>query len=305
MSIKKVLLVVLAVLVIAVVVAAVVVDNKFGVVMGSPQISHDTLVKPQTRAQLVINVPLAKDIIKTRLLKDINVPDSVLPYAIPYEAGLIVTPDYPLSDLNFALYVNDRRLGPVIQEKLDGIKLPKPFDQWFTGKTQMKERGMLVRDGVAKLDRTLVANLKSAWKDPAPAEALRVDGSHLIELAIDNRDGSGMAIAGLIVANFGQNISDLVSEGRMGIIADIGDARLTADITPENALKVRLTVECTPSTDAASVDIIKMLVDMGLGQIQGQLAKYGDVKTQTSEQGKTVVADITFPDVNAVLNTLM
>jgi hypothetical protein len=302
---KRIALVILAVIVVALAVAAVVIDTKYGVLFGSPRVRFDSLVKPETRAQLVVNVPLAKAIIKKQLLKGVNIPDSLLPYGLPYEAGLVMNMDYILGDMNLSLFVNDRRFGPIIKDKIDQFTLPKPLDQWFPNKMTWKQRGLLLREGVARMDRTLLANLKAEWKGPAPTEPLHAEGTHLLELVVDNRDGSAVAIAGTVAATQGYDVAEIFNPGRMGIVANIASMRLQADLTPENTLKVRLIVECTPQTDSPSVDIIKMMVDMGLGQIQGEFAKYGDVKTQTAVQGKSVTADITFPDADAVLSKLL
>ena len=57
--VKKIVLIVVLCLIAAVVVAALVVDSKFGVIWGSPRIPHATLVKPETRAMLSVDVPRA------------------------------------------------------------------------------------------------------------------------------------------------------------------------------------------------------------------------------------------------------
>jgi hypothetical protein len=302
---KQIALVILLLVVIALVVAALVVDNKYAVLWASPRIPHDKFVKPETRAQLVLDIALAKDLIKRQFLKDAPVPDWALPKALPYEAALVVDLDRVMGEMNVALFVNDQRLGPFILEKANQFKIPKPFDQWFPEKMVMKGRGELVKTGVGHVDQTLLAAVKNQWKNPAPTQPLKIEGGHLAEWLLDNRDGGAVAIIGAIAALEGANVTDAINPGRVGFLANIASVRLQADVTPDNALKLHLALECTPETDQEQVQMIQFALEMGMPSARDALKKMGaDVQGKSSVEGKVVTGDYTIPRFDALLARL-
>jgi len=300
--IKKIVLIVVLCLIAALVVAALVVDNKFGVIWGSPRVSHDTLVKPETRAVLSLDVPRAKDFIKRQFLKGINVPDSVIPYALPYEAGVIISPDYVLGELKLTLFVNDRRLAPVILEKANGFKLPSPLDQWFPEKMIEKRSGLLERDGEAKMDKLFLAKLRTLWSKPAPTDTLKIEGGHTAELVLDNRDGSLLAMASAVAASRGFDLSNVLTEGRMGVFTNIGSIRLQGDILPDDSVKILLTIECTPESDEAMAKVLGMGLEMGFNQLQMMAKMKGlSIAGKAIVEGKKVKGEYTLANVMSLI----
>jgi hypothetical protein len=302
---KQIALVILLVVVIALVIAALVVDNKYAVLWGSPRISHDKFVKPETRAQLVLDIPLAKDLIKRQFLKDVPVPDWALPKALPYEAALVMNLNRVMGDMNVALFVNDQRLGPFILEKANQIRIPKPFDQWFPEKMVMKGRGELLKTGVGQVDQTLLTTIKNQWKDPAPTQPLKIEGGHMAELLLDNRDGGAVAIIGAIAALEGADVNNAVNPGRVGFLANIASLRLQGDVMPDNALTMHLAVECTPETEPAQVQMIQFALDMGMPDARDALRRIGlDLQGKSAVDGKAVKGDYSIPHFDAFLARL-
>ncbi len=300
--IKKIVLVVVLCLIAAVVVAALVADSKFAVIWGSPRVSHDTLVKPETRALLSVDVPRAKDFLKRQFLKGVNVPDSVIPYALPYEAGLVINPDYILGEMNMTLFVNDRRLGPVILQKANEFKLPSPLDEWFPDKMVAKQRGLLRRDGTAKMDKLFLAKLKTLWNKPAPTDPLKIEGGHTVELVLDNRDGSLPAMASAVAASKGFDLSSVLTEGRMGVFKEIGSIRLQGDIMADDSLKLLLTIECTPESDEAMTKVLGMGLDMGFNQLQMMAKMQGLAITgKATVEGKKVKGEYSLANITALM----
>lgn len=296
MSKKQIALVILLAVLAALVIALVVVDSKFAVIMGSPRVPSGTLVKPECRAQIVLNVPLAKDLIKKQFLRGIGVPDWVLPYVLPYEVAVLVSPDYVLSEMNIAVMVNDRRLGPIIFEKVNGIQIPKPYDQWFPQKMKMKQRGLLVKEGTARMDRQLLTKIKGLWKGPYPTEALRPEGNHMVEAVLDNRDGALVAMAATLAESQGQDLSEKLTPGVIGVLATIADIRLQGDLTPDDVLKLHLVVECTPQTDPAMVKNIQLGIELGFLQAQNRLIMIGiAAQGRSAVEGNTIKGDYTLP----------
>ena len=315
MSKSKIIGIVLGVLVLAVIIAAVVVNAKFGVIVASPRVSYEKLVKPETRIQVVANVPLFKDFIEKKYLKGTSVPPWVLPLALPYEAALVVDPEYALNDAKVTLFVNDKRLAPIILEQANRLKIPPPFDQWFADKMVSKGSGQLVREGRATLDRTLVGQLREQWKGAKVSEPLHLEGGHMIEAALDNRDGGAMAAllgaAAPFAAQKGIDIGGaLNSDMAKPIVPNIKSLRVQVDLPPDNTLKLRIALECDPSM----VQMINMFFQMAL-QPKGsgtfpslpELANNAGITLQgkAAVNGNVVQCDLTVPGFDAVLARFM
>lgn len=280
MSKGKVLPIVLLVIVAALALAAIVADQKYAVIMSSPRVSHETLVKPQTRAILCVNPQLAKDV----LAKLTQVPAWVLPLALPNEAAFLIDVDYILSDMKLTAFINDKRLGPVIRDRVNGLQIPPPFNQWLKDAMQVKERGVLVKEGGTRVNRNLLNMIREQWEQVDGVQPPKIEGGHMLELAIQNEDGAGVAIAARIVSALKHvDVTEFMDQSLLGMIAAMDALHVAADATPENELKVRLTLDCNPK-DPANIGVIQMLMEVGVGQLQPEMQK-----RNTTIEGKTEI----------------
>jgi hypothetical protein len=281
---KQIALIVLLALVIAIVAAVVVVNNKYAIITASPKISYETLLTDQTRAELVIDIPKLQGLIQSKLPP--NIPPSVLPRVLPYSAALTINPDYSADKMDMKLFINDQRLAPVLLEQINNAKLPDPIGKFFPSPMEIKEPGKMLRSGEAPLDKDVVAAVKEAVKNKkGPDTQLKIEGGHLAEVAIDNRDGSLISIGGSFAKAMGAAVDDYINPGYFGMIAPLDNVRLQADIDGAN-LKIRLILECAPGTDPGQVNFLSMALDLGFPQLQASLNKNGikvDGKCQTKD----------------------
>ena len=306
MSRKQIALAVLLVILIIVMVAAIIVDRKFALIVASPRISHESLVKPETRAQIVLDVPKAKEIIKKKLLAGTSVPDWVLPRALPYDAALVVNLDYSRNNMDLTLFVNDQRLAPILVDQINSLKLPPPFDKWFKEKMAWKERGRMVRNGAAPMNPVFLSKLKALFRDkPGAGAPLRIEGGHLVEAVLDNRDGSLLAIVGTIAEAEGQSMTESTTEGFLGMAVPLDVVRLQADLADEKTLKIHLVIECAPETEAADVQVLAIGLELGLPEVQQSLSKNGITLTgKSSVKDNVITGDYTIPNFDGVLAKL-
>lgn len=299
MSIGKILLIILAVIIAVIVIAGVVVDQKFGIITTSPRVSHQTLVKPETRGIIAIDPLKAQELI-AQIAKE--VPPWVFPKVLPYEGALVLNVDQVLSDLNFTAFINDQRLGPIICEEINKQQIPPPLRDWIKDKMQVKERGVLVREGSTRLPRGMMTKIQEQWKDAKVAEPLKLNGNHLVEAAFDNRDGSAVAIiAGMIgQAGFFDPESTLEA-GQMGMLAAIQALRLSIDTTPNDEVQIVLDIECDPS-QPDMVSVMQMLVETGFSYVQPVAAMQSiQVEQNVALKDATVKATYTIKDYPALL----
>ena len=288
MSKKLVAFIIFVALLIILAGAGLVADANYGAVRSSPRISHETLAKPQTRALVVIDTPKTKDFIKQQLLKDVPVPGWVLPLALPHEAALIVDVDYEMNGMDLTLFVNDKRLGPVIRDKMNGVQLPAPLNQWFTSPAKLEARGKIIRKGGATLNHMLLARVEDQWADAAVSDRLRVQGGHMLEVVLDNRDGAAIAILGSIAAAQGLPLDEMTL-GRLGMVRDLASLRLQADLLPDDSAKLHLELACRPGADPMMVQILGSAVEFGYGFAVSQAQLVGVKVSGGSEVKGTVI----------------
>lgn len=304
MSKKQIALAVLLLIVIAVVAAAVVADKKFGVILPSPKVSYDSLVKPETRAEVVVDVPKLQGIIQSKLPP--KVPAWVLPRALPYQAALLADVDYPLNKTDFTLFINEQRLAPVILDQVNRLNLPAPLNEWFKEKMASVERGKLIRKGEAPLDKTFLATVKNLVKSKKGVDApLHIQGGHLIEVALDNRDGSLFTIAGSLASSLGTDVNDTEIAGYLGMGTCIDAVRLQADLDDGKTLKVRVIIECAPGSDPSQVQMVSMALALGLPYAKEPLSKQGiKLDGKADVKDNVVTGDYSVPNFDAVLAKL-
>lgn len=291
MTKKRVILIVLAVLLAGVVGVLLVMDSRFKVLFSSPRVSHETVVSPETtRGVLVIDVPQAKSLIQRKF----NAPGWALPMALPYEAAVVVDVDRFLGDVNIKVFINDKRLAPVIREFAKNLKLPVPFDSWFKEPMRQERRGVLLLEGMTVCGREIRSVIEKQWKDAAIDAPLQIEGGHLLEGVLDNRDGAALALASVLADVQNINLTEGLDETSLGFLAAISDYRLQADLVSDNELAVRVLIECAPSADPSIVGMLQALIEMGLmsEQVKQNAERLGCSYTgSTTVEGNTVVAD--------------
>lgn len=306
MSKKKIALIVVLVILAVIVIAAIVVNQKFAILFASPRVSYETLVRPETRAEIVLDVPKAQEIIKKKLLAGVSVPDWVLPRVLPYQAALVANMDSDRGEINLTLFINDQRLALVLVDQVNRLRFPAPFDRWFKDKMVWKERGSMLRKGVAPMDPAFLAKLKEILKGKSGAAVpLKIEGGHLFEAVFDNRDGSAMAIIGTLASALGVPVTDYAWEGYVGALTPLDTVRLQADLGNDKALVAHLALECAPDTEPNAAQFLLLGLQMGLPQLQGELSKKGiTLKGNATVEKNVIKGDYTIPNFDQVIDKL-
>ena len=306
MTKSRVFLIIVVVILLAVVVAGVVVDRKFGAIRTSPQVSHATLVSKNTRALAVVDAPNLKGFIERHFLKDAGIPPWTLPMALPHEAAFVVDADLGTNSINPTIFINDKRLAPVIIEFLDSISLPAPLSDWFAGaQLRREESGVLTLKGNAKVEPGLLGQIRALWPNTDVGEPIQAKGGHLAEIVLDNRDGSAVGLVGAVMQSQGINLAETLNEGNLGTIKELSFVRIQADIADDDTLNVRLDLECTPETEPGMVGMMGFAVEFGLAQAKSQVIPMGaSMEWQSEIVGKTVVYNITVKDWVPLLEQL-
>jgi len=281
--------------------ALLVADANYAAVRTSPRISYETLASPQTRGLAVVDAPRLRDFIERQFLSDVPVPGWVLPLALPHEAALVVDADYAGNSMDLTMFVNDKRLQPVILDQLNGIELPAPLNQWFTRPATAEGRGKIIRKGGTTLNRTVLARVEELWGGAQVSDSLQAKGGHMLEVVLDNRDGGAVAMLASIAVAQGVSLDEL-STGRLGVIKDVASLRIQADLLPDDTAKLLVEIESVPGADPNGVTALAFFLDMGLGFAQKEAHQLG-VKVSGGSQvkGTTIEGDYTISNLGPLL----
>lgn len=243
---KKGCIIILGLLLVVFTAALVVVDSKYGAILPSPAVSHKTLMTPDTRIRAVLRPALAKEFIATHFLATIDVPDMALDLAMPHELALLVQTDPEAGTMDATVFLNEKRLGPEISRRVNAMKI---FDKvkiltWNPEGVVYEKAGIVTAKGRGDLHQGMSDLVWRIWGDSVSRTALTVEGGHLFEATVDNRDGGATLILGSLSAIQGGDWRKLEKEANSEALASISSLRLWADLTGKDTLELYLRIEC-------------------------------------------------------------
>ncbi len=270
---KKVLIVV-GVLVLVLLVALVVVQLKFEAITSAPDVSHADVVGEHTSVRIVFQPLNAADYIAERIVAPQGMPAWASDKVLPREVALLCDADMESGETNLTWFINEQRLGGQIAEAVDGLNLGRqlPFIS-FSGGMQRNGRGVMALYGTTRIPQLVMQTVHNEWGVVQPMESLTVDGGHLLEAVLDNRDGAAYAlICGLYLGEGPLkpnqfNVLD-IAQG----VAYIAAIRVMADIASPAQMDVALRFEGSVDADHDALQGIKFLLDQGRNEV-GKLLK--------------------------------
>lgn len=249
--------------------AILVANHRYDFLFAGPRVSHESLMTGATRLRVVAQPPLAKPLI-AKLLGGNAPPPWILDRVVPYEAALLAAPDVSAGRLDVTLFLNPQRLAPVIAEAADAFGVPQraPYMTWTTERFDASKRGVLRLDGIMSVDFETVDAVKAQWGEVFLPGQPPFEGGHLVELSLDNRDGSAYALLSMF-ANRGLLELPMPLDSLRKTVVPMGTFSLTADLVGDDELTIRMTVECQPNAEEGQVTGLSFM----LGGIYSELVK--------------------------------
>jgi hypothetical protein len=295
---------ILAALALIAVVLLFVADNRYEFLFASPRKSHSTYVNERTSILAVVNPAHAVPLILDRLGENAP-PQSVLAKLLPYEAALLISPDVRLGPVDVTLFVNTRRLAPVIAEQSVHAGIPQavPFVTWTSTGFQPAGAGVLTMTGITDIDRATLGEVRAEWGVVTLPSRPSIDGSHMLEAIIDNRDGTLYAVVSALAA---KNLIELpvAKDEIRKTVAPVAIIRATGDLSDVETLSIRMTVECQATAEEGQVTAVSFT----LGALLSELAKalqqaYGASLTigQKTTDGTIITIDCTLRNFRAII----
>lgn len=292
--ITKVVWGVLAAVLLIAVVALFVAESRYQFLFAAPRKSHTTQINERTSILAVVNPTLAMPLIRDRLGE--NAPAQwALASVLPYEAALLVSPDVQLGPVEVTLFVNARRLAPVLAEQSVNAAIPEsvPFVTWTSRGFQRVGPGVLTMTGFTDIDLATLREVKAEWGTVTLPSRPAIEGSHMLEAVIDNRDGALYAVVSALAA---KNLFELPVQKEVirKTLAPVATVRAAGDLDGVDTLSIRLTVACQAAAEEGQVTT----VSFALGALLNELAKalqqaYGATLTigQKTTEGTSVTVE--------------
>ncbi len=277
-------LIALALLVVAAVVVAGVAyakaNRQFGLTE-APAVSHETLATGNTVLRIVLKpdtltaildklVPAGQ--IPPFLAKMGYTPEKMLPMILPREVAVMAAPDLATNKLNLTFFANERRGGPLLVDAINTgnyTQGKKPLDnfpliKWAPEGASLPERGAFELKGNLAIPDTVESAILKSWKPTPPVQPLRIEGTHLLEAVMDNRNGDILAIYAALMAAQGADWQATLKAPPAGPmieanLPDILDVRAAADLKDFDSATINLRLDATAEKGPGLEFMFKMV----------------------------------------------
>ena len=205
--------------------------------------------------------------------------ETLVGQVLPRELAVLAGADYASNTLDFVLFLNERRGGPMIVQAMndDQTLTRVPLVTWDPAGVTLEERGVLTAQGTLPLPEGMedrVLDLFAPKSGPSPDE---VRGGHLLEAVLDNRDGEAMTVVGVIAHMLGANLEQIFAEPTVrNVVNGVRDARIAADITGNDEITVDVEITSTENAGFATrLTLLAAINEVGYEQLQGLMATNG------------------------------
>ncbi len=269
---KKLMMVVLgllAVLVVVLVIVAVVADVKFQAVRGAPAYSHTTVAVPGHSQRIVIVPDRGRDYLLKHILQHTGAPEAAVARLLPHEIAILVDPDLETGETDVLVFVNERRLGPVLADTINALDIGQsvPMVAWDGEGMVRQERGVLAMRGTLTIPEAYRAIAHQEWGRVAPMKPMEIEGGHLFEAVLDNRDGAAFALITTIYPQLATGPLPYDPKALAKSLWNIAAIRVAADLVNDNDIALRITFESNPRATEDDMASLAFL----LGTLRAQL----------------------------------
>lgn len=246
----------------------------------APVVSHTTLVTPKNRLSVIVNpqktiaalLPLFPESVQAGpVAVD---PRKWLSSFLPNEIALLATPNLATGKIEATVFVNEQRGGPMIVEMARQSPLPEiPGVTFAPEGLQLPARGNLQLRATMPIPESVEAVITENWKQTPPSEQLLPEGTHHLELILDNRNGDLLTFASALVNASGNNWDEVFAEygGQiMPFLPGTHDVRIGLSLADLNTAKGQLRIDATADSGVGLAFLLGM----------GWVYAVGEAKTQ-------------------------
>ena len=262
-------------------IGAFVADRQYGWTMADP-VPHEQFAEPETRLRVSAKLDTLVDIFEATIPPG-SIPSwlpvsagGVIPEVLPHEIAVLGGADYRENVYQLRVVVNERRGGPVVAQQLNDSGTFKDVSvvRWDPKGMRAEGRGVLIVEGSLPLEENLETRLLEQFPTAAPAQPMKLEGGHLLEVALDNTNGDLYTIVSAMQFTNGVTMAELEENAQvkagLDMLPGIFNLRLALDRTGDDELTLQLHAEA----DAATGSMLQlMLGGFGMGYIKPQLKR--------------------------------
>lgn len=277
-------------------------------------ISHDKYADARTRLRAVIDGSQVEDLIVRHLPKGIPLPawlpvrlETLVKKSLPREVALLEQSDYAKGEVTLTLFINERRGGPFLAEAASALEPPPELNQleWERPVLKMPERGVLEAVARLPIPDGLESRLLEDWTHDSEGESLKVEGGHLAELVLDNRNGEAFTLAGALMQASGEDWRARFDEQgavlAMSVLPMIHDVRLYADLTAQDTLRIHVRANADPNAATA----LNLFAGYTLPAMKQEAANQGmklEGEAMWNDAEQALIGDLTLTGFEALID---
>jgi len=267
----------------------------------APQISHTTLVTPKNRLSVILNPASAVDALLPVLPADFSAgPVTVDPRKwvasfLPYEVALLATPNLTTGKIEATVFVNEKRGGPMLVNMSRQNPLPEVPGVTFAPEgLELPTRGNLQLRATMPIPESVEAVIAENWKQTTSTEPLLPEGTHHLELILDNRNGDLLTFASALVNANGGNWDELFAENSqqfMPFLPGTHDVRIGLSLVDLDSAKGQLRIDATAESGGGLAFVLGMGWAFAIGEAKTRYGLEITGEPKWVEEKEAIIAD--------------
>lgn len=267
----------------------------------APQISHTTLVTPKNRLSVILNPASVVDALLPMLPANVPAgpvtvdPKKWVASFLPYEVALLATPNLATGKIEATVFVNEKRGGPMLVEMARQNPLPEiPGVTFAPEGLEMSGRGNLQLRCTLPVPESVEAVIAENWKQAPPTEPLLPEGTHHLELILDNRNGDLLTFASALVNANGGNWDEIFAASSpqfMPFLPGTHDVRVGVSLVDLNTAKGQLRIDATAESGGGLAFILGMGWVYAVGEAKTRYGLEITGEPKWVEEKEAIIAD--------------
>jgi len=236
-------------LVVLAVIAAVILEARFSVLRSAPRVDRLSVVEgPSIMA--VVNPQALSERMATQLRERVGfwVPNWIVRRALPYEVTLLTASDYDDQEIDLTFFVNAPHFASAMVSGVKRASLEERFERidWAADGVTKTAAGAFTVGGTVPMEDEAQETAWYLWKQSFKPAPMPVEGGHLVEVVMDNRDGGAyLAVASLLHA-LDMEPDPVETDISLSSLKFVTESHLFADVLQHGELRTILSIEIKP-----------------------------------------------------------
>lgn len=262
-------------------------ESRYRVIRTAPRVDRAVLVGDSS-VQGFIDPSVVQPMIKAALQEELGrgVPDWLLDWVMPYEAGGTATLNFDAHRVELDLYLNTPRLDPELARRGQDLDLRNRLAAitWNTDGITGAEPGLLRLEGTMRMEPEAEDAYWYTWNQSVTPPRIALEGGHFVEVLLDNRRGAAYLVFASLIDAFDVDLDAKYQDISLSSLQFVETVHLTIDPTPTGALGVRIRFAIVPEAiDRLGVVNMKVAIEDAMKELMQQLAQKGVEMTGAAE----------------------